>query len=55
MHWVWKGGFSILILMVGIVLTVLLPVAQISLVATILSMIPWVIPDKQIENYVNKN
>ena len=55
MHWVWKGGFSILILIVGIVLTVLLPVAQISLVATILSMIPWVIPDKQIENYVNKN
>ncbi|EKF52160.1 TMEM175 family protein [Lactococcus garvieae] len=55
MRWVWKGGFSILILVIGIILTILLPVAQISLIATILSMIPWIIPDKQIESYVNKN
>ncbi len=52
-RWSYKALFSILILIVGLVLC-LFSFRWIVLLASILSMVPWIIPDRQIEKQINK-
>ena len=54
-QWGRKTLFSMLVLVVGVLLILFTSFHQIGLIMTLLSMIPWIIPDKQIENHVNNN
>ena len=54
-HWGWKAGFSMLVLLIGIILNAITSFHQVGIICTLLSIIPWIIPDRQIENYVNKS
>ena len=53
--WMWKGVFSMAALVVGIAGAFLFDIPQLCLISSIISLIPWAVPDQQIEKYINSN
>jgi len=54
-QWFWKAAFSILVLLAGLVLNYFIGFHQVGLICSILSMTPWIVPDRQIESYMNRS
>ena len=53
--WFWKCIFSVVILVVALLIAVLTGWNFLSMAAVVVSLSPWVIPDRQIERRINES